>query len=88
MTRHADLPGMAVTIEAEDAFDLAACRSPIRAPTLILAGADDRFYSAELFEETARLIPASRLRRFEGRGHVTVARHPDFEREILRFLDG
>ena len=35
---------MAVTIEAEDDFDLARC-PPIGAPTLILAGRDDRFYS-------------------------------------------
>jgi hypothetical protein len=40
-----DLADMATTIEAEDAFDLATCGSPIRAPTLILAGSADRFYS-------------------------------------------
>ena len=73
-----DLADMATTIEAEDAFDLAACRSPIRAPTLILAGTEDRWYSPELFAETARLIPGSRLRVFEGRGHVTVTRHPEW----------
>ena len=81
-----DLADMATTIEAEDAFDLAACARPIQAPTLILAGAQDRFYSRELFEETARLIPGSRLRVFEGRGHVTVARHPEWSPEIERFL--
>jgi pimeloyl-ACP methyl ester carboxylesterase len=81
-----DLADMATTIEAEDAFDLATCRSPIRAPTLILAGGADRFYSPELFAETARLIPGSRLRVFERRGHVTVARHPEWSREIERFI--
>ena len=81
-----DLADMATTIEAEDAFDLATCRSPIRAPTLILAGSADRFYSPELFTETARLIPGSWLRVFEGRGHVTVARHPEWSREIDRFI--
>jgi pimeloyl-ACP methyl ester carboxylesterase len=81
-----DLADMATTIEAEDGFDLATCRSPIRAPTLILAGSEDRFYSPELFTETARLIPGSRLRVFEGRGHVTVARHPEWTREIERFV--
>ena len=82
-----DLADMATTIEAEDAFDLAACRSPIRAPTLILAGGEDRWYSPELFAETARLIPDSRLRVFEGRGHVTVTRHPEWSIEIERFID-
>src|SRR4051812_32980644 len=46
------LEDMATTIEAEDGFDLALCRTPIRAPTLILAGRDDRFYAPELFGET------------------------------------
>jgi pimeloyl-ACP methyl ester carboxylesterase len=81
-----DLADMAATIEAEDAFDLAACPSAIRAPTVILAGSADRFYSPELFAETARLIPGSRLRVFEGRGHVTAARHPEWSREIERFI--
>jgi len=81
-----DLADMATTIEAEDAFDLAACRSEIRAPTLILAGSEDRFYSRELFEETARLIPGSRIRVFEGRGHVTAAREPEWSGEIERFM--
>jgi len=81
-----DLADMATTIEAEDAFDLATCGSPIRAPTLILAGSADRFYSPELFAETARLIPGSRLRVFEGRGHVTVTMHPEWSREIERFI--
>jgi pimeloyl-ACP methyl ester carboxylesterase len=82
-----DLADMATTIEAEDAFDLATCRSPIRAPTLILAGSSDRFYTPELFAETARLIPNSRLRVFERRGHVTVTMHPEWAREIQRFID-
>src|SRR3954454_21161115 len=43
-----DLADMATTIEVEDAFDLATCQSPIRAPTLILAGGADRFYGREL----------------------------------------
>jgi pimeloyl-ACP methyl ester carboxylesterase len=81
-----DLADMATTIEAEDAFDLATSRRPIRAPTLILAGGADRFYSPELFAETARLIPASRLRVFERRGHITVTMHPEWAREIERFI--
>jgi pimeloyl-ACP methyl ester carboxylesterase len=81
-----DLADMATTIEAEDAFDLALCRTPIRAPTLILAGGADHWYTPELFAETARLIPGSRLRVFEGRGHVTVYRHPEWAGEVERFL--
>lgn len=82
----AGLDDMATTIEAEDAFDLAACRAPIQAPTLILAGRDDRFYSIALFEETARLISGSRLCLYPRRGHVTVLRDPAFQAELAAFL--
>jgi pimeloyl-ACP methyl ester carboxylesterase len=81
-----DLSDMATTIEAEDEFDLATSRSPIRAPTLILGGSEDFFYTPDLFAETARLIPGSRLRVFEGRGHLSAGRHPEWTPEIERFM--
>ncbi len=65
------LHDMATTIEAEDTFDLATCPR-IGAPTLIVAGGEDRFYAPELFEETARLIPGSDLRLLHGKGHITA----------------
>jgi pimeloyl-ACP methyl ester carboxylesterase len=76
---------MATTIEAEDEFDLAGCPT-IAAPTLIVAGGKDRFYSSELFRETERLIPNARLCLFERRGHVTVAMGSRFGRLIREFL--
>jgi pimeloyl-ACP methyl ester carboxylesterase len=82
-----DAADMATTIEAEDSFDLAT-RPTIQAPTLIVAGSEDRFYSRELFAETERLIPGSRLRVFEGRGHVTATMQKDWGREIVSFLEG
>jgi pimeloyl-ACP methyl ester carboxylesterase len=69
------LDDMATTIEAEDEFDLARCPQ-IQAPTLIVAGRDDRFYAPELFEETARLIPGSDLRLLDGKGHITALNDP------------
>lgn len=81
-----DLADMATTIEAEDAFDLAACRAPIRSPALVLAGRDDRFYGPALFEETARLIPDGDLRMYPGRGHITVMRHPGLRSALAGFL--
>jgi pimeloyl-ACP methyl ester carboxylesterase len=82
----ADLQDAATTIEAEDSFDLARCEQPIGAPTLIVAGGKDRFYTRELFEETARLIPDSRLRVFDARGHITVASDKHAIEEIEGFL--
>src|SRR4051794_27075704 len=83
----ADAADMATTIEAEDDFDLAHL-DPIQAPTLIVVGSEDRFYSVDLFKETSRLIPNSRLRIFDGRGHVTSTMHKEWGPEIVRFLDG
>lgn len=80
------LDDMATTIEAEDEFDLADCRAPIEAPTLIVAGSDDRFYGRDLFEETARLIPGAQLRVLDGRGHVTVMRDPRLRRALTELL--
>jgi pimeloyl-ACP methyl ester carboxylesterase len=79
------LADMATTLEAEDVFDLAAS-PPIRAPTLIVAGGRDRFYTQALFAETADLIPGSRLRILPRRGHVTVTEDPGFARAIRGFL--
>jgi pimeloyl-ACP methyl ester carboxylesterase len=67
-----DLSDLATTIEAEDGFDLAQCPHAITAPTLIAAGTRDRFYPQAILEETQQLIPGSTLRRFSGRGHLTL----------------
>ena len=77
---------LAVTIEAEDGFDLATCARPIRADTLIVAGGRDRFYGRGLFEETAALIPGSELRIFPRRGHIGVTRDPAARAAIAAFL--
>jgi len=81
-----DWADMATTIEAEDGFDLAVCPTPIRAPTLIVAGRDDRFYGPALFEETAHLIPNSRLELIAGRGHISVTRDRRFTPTLAGFL--
>jgi pimeloyl-ACP methyl ester carboxylesterase len=82
-----DLGDLATTIEAEDAFDLAGL-APIRAPTLIVGGADDRFYPPEIFRATAAMVPGSRLEIVPGRGHITVLWSPAYREEVPRFLDG
>lgn len=77
---------LATTLEAEDRFDLAACAKPITAPTLIIAGGRDRFYSRELFEETAQLIPNSTLAVFPRLGHITVTTDRRARAAITGFL--
>ena len=57
-----DPSDMLVTVAAEDAFDACPELGRITAPTLMVAGGRDRFYSPELFRETAERIPNARLR--------------------------
>jgi pimeloyl-ACP methyl ester carboxylesterase len=76
---------LATTIEAEDDFDLARLGT-IRAPTLIVCGADDIFYPPALFEETQRLIPGSELLMLEGRGHIDALSDPRARDAIRRLL--
>lgn len=75
------------TIDAEDAFDLAEC-PPIRALSVIVAGARDRFYGPDLFHETAALIPGSRLALFPRRGHVGVVGDRRASATLVGFLGG
>ncbi|MGH3024901.1 MAG: alpha/beta fold hydrolase [Gaiellaceae bacterium] len=74
--RVGDLSDLATTIEVEEDFDLARCDHTIAAPTVIIAGARDRFYPPSLLEETQRLIPGSTLHVIPRRGHLTVMTHP------------
>jgi pimeloyl-ACP methyl ester carboxylesterase len=81
-----DLQDMATTIEAEDGFDLATCRASIRAPTLLVAGTADRFYTPELFDETAALIPGCQTHYLPGRGHVAAPADPSVASIVLSLL--
>ena len=80
-----DLDDLATTIEAEDTFDLARC-PPIRSRALIVAGADDRFYTRALLDETARLIPGSEVLVLDGRGHITALSDRRFGAALSAFL--
>jgi pimeloyl-ACP methyl ester carboxylesterase len=58
----------------------------VTAPTLLVAGDRDRFYSPELFRETAERIPGARLLLYPGKGHAGVLTHRPANREIVAFL--
>ena len=68
-----DQRDMLVTIAAEDALDLEPHLRRVTAPTLVLGGTADGFYTRDLFERTAAGIPQGRAVVWEGRSHIGVA---------------
>lgn len=63
-----DPSDMLVTISAEDSFDVESHLIDVKAPTLVLGGAADHFYSEDLFRRTAAGIPNGRAVIFPGKG--------------------
>lgn len=68
-----DQSDMLVTIAAEDELDAEPHLDRVTAPTLVLGGTADGFYSRDLFERTAAGIPQGKAVVWEGRSHVGVA---------------
>jgi pimeloyl-ACP methyl ester carboxylesterase len=81
-----DPSDMLVTVAAEDAFDACPELHRITASTLLVAGGRDRFYSPELFRETAERIPNARLALYQDKGRAGVLIHRPAFREIVAFL--
>lgn len=68
-----DPSDMLATIAAEDAFDAEPHLGRVRAPTLVLGGDADPFYTEELFRRTAEGVPDGRAVVFRGKGHLYAA---------------
>lgn len=73
-----------VTVEAEDQHNFKERLAEIAAPTLVIAGDQDPFYTPELCRETAAGIPNARLILYPGMGHA--ASGTQFGRDLLAFL--
>jgi pimeloyl-ACP methyl ester carboxylesterase len=59
----------------------------IQAPTLIVGGTRDPFFDVEAMEETARLIPRTELKLFDGETHMLpVERARDVAKVVKEFL--
>jgi pimeloyl-ACP methyl ester carboxylesterase len=77
------------TLEADLNHDTTGRLGEISAPTLIIGGSDDPFFSESLLRETAEKIPDATLRVYEGVGHgVPKERKRRYENDALAFLDG
>jgi pimeloyl-ACP methyl ester carboxylesterase len=79
-----DPSDLGITIEAEDRFNFKERLAEITAPTLVVAGDRDPFYSETLFRETAAGIPNARLILYPGMRHPASGKQ--FERDVLAFL--
>ncbi|HET9021410.1 MAG TPA: alpha/beta hydrolase [Ornithinibacter sp.] len=64
-----DSSDLLVTLDAEDAFDVRDELHRITAPTLVIGGGKDVFYTRELFEETAAGVKDGRAHISPGWGH-------------------
>ncbi|NLX11299.1 MAG: alpha/beta hydrolase [Chloroflexi bacterium] len=79
-----DASDLVVTVQAEDAHHFKDRLAEITAPTLVVAGEQDPFYTAALFRETAEGIPNARLILYPGMGHP--ASGAQFQQDVLAFL--
>lgn len=80
----ADASDLMVTVRAEDAHAFRDRLGEIRAPTLVIDGEDDPFYTPQLLRETAEGIPDARLILYPGKGHGAAGRQ--FVQDVLAFL--
>ena len=67
------LADMLVLIDAENAWDAEPMLSQVRAPTLVLGGSADAFYSTDLFRRTSQGVPQGTAVVFSGKSHAWVA---------------
>jgi proline iminopeptidase len=68
-------------------FDLTPRLSEVQAPTLVIAGAEDRSVTPERAKETADALPNGRLLVIENSGHYPFVEEPaTFVRRVLEFL--
>lgn len=80
-----DPSDLAVTIEAEDKLDFKDRLSEITAPTLVIAGDKDPFYTPMLLRDTAKGIPNARLILYKGMGHPALGKQ--FKKDLKDFLE-
>lgn len=77
-----------IEAEAEVDFDARSWLPDIRVPVLLVGGGADQFFTREVMQETARLIPGSRLRIYEGRDHVGALRDERLPSDLFDFVHG
>jgi pimeloyl-ACP methyl ester carboxylesterase len=72
-------------LRAEDAFDVRDRLADIQIETLVICGAQDPFWTLEMFAETAFRLPHGKLIMYRNRGHALIIA-PEFFRDVTAFL--
>jgi pimeloyl-ACP methyl ester carboxylesterase len=72
-------------LRAEDAFDVRDRLGGIQTETLVICGAQDYYWTPEMFAETAFRLPHGKLIMYPNRGHSIVTA-PEFVRDVTAFL--
>ncbi len=86
--RNIEYPGdFLVEVRADREMDFKDRLPDIRAPTLILSGAEDLAYAVEDVRETAAGIPNAELKIYEGYGHeLSQTNAKELLKDVLEFL--
>ena len=79
-----DPSDLIITVEAEDKHNFKDRLSQIKAPTLVVAGDNDPFYTVDLFRDTAEGIANAELILYEGMGHPASGKQ--FCIDLMAFL--
>jgi pimeloyl-ACP methyl ester carboxylesterase len=74
-------------LRAEDAFDVRDRLGDIQSETLVICGAQDPFWTLEMFAETAFRLPRGKLIMYRKRGHSLFIA-PEFFTDATAFLRG
>jgi pimeloyl-ACP methyl ester carboxylesterase len=72
-------------LRAEDAFDIRDRLADVQTETLVICGAQDPYWTLEMFAETAFRLPRGKLIMYRNRGHALVIA-PEFFRDVTAFL--
>jgi pimeloyl-ACP methyl ester carboxylesterase len=72
-------------LRAEDAFNVRDRLDDIQTEALVICGAQDDFWTPEMFAETACRLPRGRLIMYPNRGHGLII-VPEFFRDVTAFL--
>ena len=82
-----DAQDFLTTLGADLGHDTTERLGEISAPSLIIGGSEDPFYSEDTIRETAEKIPDATLRLYDGVGHgVPKERKRRYEQDALAFL--